>query len=295
MAKLNSMTGFGRAEISKSNVSFTTEIRSVNNRYCEVSLKMPQSLQNLENEVRELIQKRISRGKLHVFIRMDEGVEAVTRVHFDKKAAKLYFRMLEELRYSLDISEPINMNHILSNENIFKVPDDQLDRIENLRPIVLECLEAAIEDLKKMRAQEGEHLKKEFLEKLDTIDSVCETIKHLAAERVPEARKKLNERISVLLESDNFDKDRLEIEIALLADKLDVTEELVRLESHTKFFREALEDGDSVGRKLNFLIQEMHREINTIGSKANHAGIAHHVVQLKESLEIIREQIQNIE
>jgi uncharacterized protein (TIGR00255 family) len=133
------------------------------------------------------------------------------------------------------------------------------------------------------------------MERLDAIDQVCETIKNLCTERVPDARKKLNERIETLLETDNFDRERLEIEIALLADKLDVTEELVRLESHTKFFREALDNGESVGRKLNFLIQEMHREINTIGSKANHAGIAHHVVDLKESLEIIREQIQNIE
>lgn len=292
---LKSMTGFGRAEVSKSGVTFTTEIRSVNNRYCEVSLKMPQSLQNLENEIRELIQRKVSRGKLHVFIRMDEGVEAVTRIHFDREAAQIYYRMLEELRYTLNIPEPINMNHILSNDSIFKVPDDHLDRVEKMRPLLMESVELAIEDLKKMRAQEGAHLKTDFMERLDAIDEVCEVIKVLGAERVPEARKKLNERITTLLETDNFDRERLEIEIALLADKLDVTEELVRLESHTKFFREALEDGDSVGRKLNFLIQEMHREINTIGSKANHAGIAHHVVQLKESLEIIREQIQNIE
>ena len=292
---LKSMTGFGRAEVSKSGVTFTTEIRSVNNRYCEVSLKMPQSLQNLENEIRELIQRKVSRGKLHVFIRMDEGVEAVTRIHFDREAAQIYYRMLEELRYTLNIPEPINMNHILSNDSIFKVPDDHLDRVEKMRPLLMESVELAIEDLKKMRAQEGAHLKTDFMERLDAIDEVCEVIKVLGAERVPEARKKLNEHITTLLETDNFDRERLEIEIALLADKLDVTEELVRLESHTKFFREALEDGDSVGRKLNFLIQEMHREINTIGSKANHAGIAHHVVQLKESLEIIREQIQNIE
>jgi uncharacterized protein (TIGR00255 family) len=292
---LKSMTGFGRAEVSESNVTFTTEIRSVNNRYCEVSLKMPQSLQNLENEIRELIQKRVSRGKLHVFIRMDEGVEAVTRIHFDREAALTYYRMLEELRYSLSIDEPINMDHILSNDSVFKIPDDHIDRIEKMRPILIDCVDKAIEDLKKMRAQEGNHLKKDFMERLDAIDQVCETIKNLCTERVPDARKKLNERIETLLETDNFDRERLEIEIALLADKLDVTEELVRLESHTKFFREALNDGESVGRKLNFLIQEMHREINTIGSKANHAGIAHHVVDLKESLEIIREQIQNIE
>lgn len=289
------MTGFGRAEINTNGLTFTTEIRSVNNRYCEVSLKMPQSLQNLENEIRENIQKKISRGKLHVFIRLDEGIEAVNRIHFDKDAAKQYFRILEELRFSLNIVEPVNLDHVLSNEHIFKTPDDQLDRIEKLRPLLLQCVDMAIEDLKIMRAQEGSHLKTEFIERLDTIDNTCQIIKELSAERVPEARKKMHERVATLLESDNFDNERLEIEIALLADKLDVTEELVRLASHTKYFREALEDGDSVGRKLNFLIQEMHREINTIGSKAAHAGIAHHVVQLKESLEIIREQIQNIE
>lgn len=292
---LNSMTGFGRAEISRNNITITTEIRSVNSRYCEVSLKMPQVLQNLENEIRELLQKRISRGKLHVFIRLDEGVEAVTRIHFDKDVAQMYYRMLEELRFTLDINEPVSLNHILANEHIFKISDDQQDRIDTLKPILIDCVEACVVDLKKMRTQEGEHLKKDFLERLNEIDATCAIIKSHAAERVPEARKKMHERIATLLDTDNFDRERLEIEIALLADKLDITEELVRLESHTRFFREALNDGDSVGRKLNFLIQEMHREINTIGSKANHAGIAHHVVLLKESLEIIREQIQNIE
>jgi uncharacterized protein (TIGR00255 family) len=292
---LKSMTGFGRAEVNANGLTFTTEIRSVNNRYCEVSLKMPQSLQNLENEVRENIQKKVSRGKLHVFIRLDEGVEAVNRIHFDKEVAKQYYKILEELRFTLNITDPVSLHHVLSNEHIFKMPDDQMDRLEKLRPLLFECVDNAIQDLKVMRAQEGSHLKKDFLERLDTIDETCKTIKDLASERVPEAKKKMHERIAALLDSDSFDTDRLELEIAMLADKLDVTEELVRLASHTKYFREALEDGESVGRKLNFMIQEMHREINTIGSKAAHAGIAHHVVQLKESLEIIREQIQNIE
>ncbi len=289
------MTGFGRAEITKNGVTITTEIRSVNNRYCEVSLKLPQIAQNLENDVREFIQRNVNRGKLHVMIRIDEGTEAVTRINFDKEVARQYFRMLEELRFSLNIQEPVSLHHLLSNENIFKNPEDHLERLDKLRPLVIESVELAIEDLKKMRAQEGSHLKQDFEERLQTIEDACLTIKNLAAERVPEARKKMQERVATLLESDNFDQDRLELEIALLADKLDVTEELVRLASHTKFFRETMNLDDSSGRKLNFLIQEMHREINTIGSKAGHAGIGHLVVQLKETLEIIREQVQNIE
>lgn len=289
------MTGFGRAEINRDNVTVTTEIRSVNNRYCEVSLKLPQQIQNLENEIREFIQRNVSRGKLHVIIRLDDPVDNVAKLHFDRGAARQYFSMLEELRFMLNIPEPVNLNHVLSHDKIFQTPDDQIERIERLRPLVIDSVKNAIDDLTKMRAQEGSHLMKDFEARLKSIDETAKIIADAAKERVPEARNKMQERISALLESENFDKERLELEIALLADKLDVTEELVRLESHTRFFREAMQNGESVGRKLNFLIQEMHREINTIGSKANHAGIAHHVVALKEALEIIREQVQNIE
>ncbi|MCH8495735.1 MAG: YicC family protein [Balneolales bacterium] len=292
---INSMTGFGRGEVSKDRTTITTEIRSVNNRFCEVSLKLPQQIQNLENEVREYIQRNVSRGKLHVMIRIDEPVEATAKLHFDRDTAQQYISMLEELRYMLRIEEPLNLDHVLSNPNIFKLADDQLERIDRLRPLIIKSVANAIEELKKMRMQEGSHLKADFDKRLDTIDSVVKVIADYAKERVPEARAKMHERVSALLESDSFDKDRLELEIAILADKLDITEELVRLESHTHFFREAMNNDESVGRKLNFLIQEMHREINTIGSKASHSGISHHVVDLKESLEIIREQVQNIE
>ena len=292
---IHSMTGFGRGEVTESGTTVTTEIRSVNNRFCEVSLKLPQQIQNLENEVREFIQRNVSRGKLHVMIRVDEPLASTPKLHFDREAAQQYITMLEELRYMLRIEEPLNLDHVLSNPNMFKLTDDQLERIERLRPVIIKSVNLAIGELKKMRIQEGSHLKEDFEKRLNYIDEVVDVIAELAKERVPEAKAKLNERVTTLLESDTFDKDRLELEIAIMADKLDVTEELVRLASHTKFFRDALENGESVGRKLNFLIQEMHREINTIGSKASHSGISHHVVQLKETLEIIREQVQNIE
>jgi len=289
------MTGFGRGEVTTNGTTVTTEIRSVNNRFCEVSLKLPQQIQNLENEVREFIQRNVSRGKLHVMIRVDEPVESTARMHFDREAAQQYLSMLEELRYMMRIEEPITLEHVISNPNIFKLTDDQLERVERLRPLILSSVDRAIAELKKMRTQEGSHLMDDFQKRLDTIDETVQTIASHAKERVPEARLKLQERIATLLDSESFDKERLELEIAIMADKLDITEELVRLSSHTRFFREAMQNDESVGRKLNFLIQEMHREINTIGSKASHAGISHHVVQLKETLEIIREQVQNIE
>jgi uncharacterized protein (TIGR00255 family) len=292
---LNSMTGFGRAEITRDGTTVTTEIRSVNNRFCEVSLKLPQQIQNLENEVREFIQRNVSRGKLHVVIRIDEPVEATPRLFFDREAAHQYISMLEELRYMLRIEEPLQLNHVISNQSIFKLSDDQLERIERLRPLIIDSVERAIVELKKMRTEEGRHLKDDFEKRLDFIESSVKTISEMATERVPEARRKMHERIASLLDSDAFDKDRLEIEIAILADKLDITEEVVRLGSHVHYFREALDKNESVGRKLNFLIQEMHREINTMGSKALHSGISLHVVELKEALEIIREQVQNIE
>lgn len=292
---LSSMTGFGRGEQTRNGTTVTVEIRSVNNRYCEVSAKLPPSFQPLEQELRDLIQKRVDRGKLSVAVRVDQPQRAVQVPRFDQEAARQVHADLETLRTALGITEPVGLTHLLRFDSLYQVPEtDAAD--EPVKPLLLQATIDAIASLQDMRRQEGITLQKDLETRLARIETTIDAIEAASRDRLPEARKKMAERIRVLMDSDSpVDKDRLELEVAILADKLDITEELVRMRSHIVYFRGAMKADEPAGRKINFLIQEMHREVNTMGAKANHAGVAHMVVELKEILEIIREQIQNIE
>lgn len=293
---MSSMTGFGRGEITRNGLTITVEIRSVNNRYCEISLKMPSLFQPMEQELRDVIQKQVDRGKLSITVRAEMPNDTTdTTPTFDIPTAKKLHAQLKELKSELNLTEPINLMHLMRFDSLYQSKEtDSLN--PETKAVLFDAVTAAINSLQAMRKQEGDHLKVDLTQRLSVIESTCAGILELSKERIPDARKKMADRVKVLLESDKeVDKDRLEQEIAFLADKLDITEEIVRMSSHIAYFRKAMDAAEPAGRKINFLIQEMHREVNTMGSKANHAGIAHMVVELKEILEIIREQIQNIE
>ncbi len=289
------MTGFGRGEITLNGLTITVEIRSVNNRYCEISMKLPGLFQPMEQELRDLIQKQVDRGKLSVNVRVEMPVGDSITPSFDLGAAKALFVQLNALRDELKLDEPVGLNHLLRFDSLYQSKDsDGFDPAT--KAVLIDAVNAAIVSLKKMRKEEGDHLQADLTERLNVIESTCAQIGALSKDRLPEAKKKMTDRIQALLDSDQvLDAGRLELEVALLADKLDITEEIVRMGSHIAYFRKAMESSEPAGRKINFLIQEMHREVNTMGSKANHSSIAHLVVELKEILEIIREQIQNIE
>lgn len=293
---MSSMTGFGRGEVTKNGLTITVEIRSVNNRYCEISLKMPSIFQPVEQELRDVIQKLVDRGKLSITVRAEMPNDTTDSTPtFDIPTAKKLYGQLNDLKTELNLSEPINLMHLMRFDSIYQSKEtDSLN--PETKAVLMEAVTAAIANLQAMRKQEGDHLQVDLSQRLSVIESTCGAILEMSKERIPDARKKMADRVKVLLESDKeVDKDRLEQEIAFLADKLDITEEIVRMSSHIAYFRKAMDAPEPAGRKINFLIQEMHREVNTMGSKANHAGIAHMVVELKEILEIIREQIQNIE
>ncbi len=291
---MSSMTGFGRGETTHNGTTITVEIRSVNNRYCEVSLKTPANLSMLDQELKDFIQKRVDRGKLSVSVRVESAKPETPAIRFDAEAARLLHAELTRLNTDLGLNEPITLNHLLRFDAIYQSRNENADD-EGVKSLLLAATEAAIADLQRMRNVEGQTLQADLAKRLDNIEAVAAEVETLAKARIPEARKKLMDRVSQLVASDTLDPNRLELEIALLADKLDITEELVRLASHISYFRLAMDAPEPAGRKLNFLIQEMNREVNTMGSKAGSAGIAHLVVNLKETLEIIREQIQNIE
>lgn len=289
------MTGFGRSTARVDSITATVEMRSINSRFCEVSTRLPRALADHEAEFQALVRQAFSRGRINVQVQLEETSEDVLPIRVDESAARAYMQLLEKLRKAAGIAEPIRMEHLLTFSEVFTSPDEASPVAEKAWEATRKALDEAIENLHQMRQQEGETLRIDLAERVDAIGRYLAEVEKRAPERVLTARQRLHDRISELLEDERINPERLELEIALLADRLDITEECVRLHSHLQLFHESLVSPEPVGRKLNFLVQEVNREINTIGSKANDAEIAHLAVQMKEELERIREQIQNVE
>lgn len=289
------MTGYGRAELSKQGLTVSAEVRSVNSRYLEVTTRLPRTLSHREKDVKEIVRSFLSRGSLNVTVKVERELNGATQLRLNTSAAKSYYKLLNELRKAVRIREQVKLEHLLNFSEILE-PIDVEEADTKEWALVDETIRVALQQLNTMRANEGKELAKDFEKRVRWIDETLNEIEKLALNRLPAERKRLQERIAQLVEDKSIiDQNRLELEIALLADKLDITEECVRYRTHNKFFLEAVQAEESPGRKLNFLIQEMNREANTIGSKSNDAAIAHLVVKIKEELERIREQLQNIE
>lgn len=289
-----SMTGFGRGEATGGGMTVSVELRTVNSRFLEVTARLPRVLSMRENDVKELIRKKISRGKVNVVANVEKDGEGAASLEINGPAARAYYALLVKLRKTLKLRETVKLEHLLQFSEIFEQKDDGGDD-EKPWAVLQESLDAALVALAEMRRAEGGELERDFRARIALLDRRLGEIERLSAEQVPSERVRLRERVTQLLEKAPVDEGRLEMELALMADRLDVTEECVRFRSHNKFFLEALSLPEPAGRKLNFLIQEMNREANTIGSKSSATGIAHLVVGMKEELEKIREQLQNIE
>ena len=289
-----SMTGFGRGEAAGDGVTVTVEVRTVNNRFLEVTTRLPRSLSLRENDIKELIRRKVSRGKVNVIVNVEREGIGSAGLEINTAAAKAYYTLLVQLRKTLRLKEAVKLQHMLQFSEIFEQKEtDGTDEKE--WEILQKSLDTALGSLADMRRAEGGELERDFRARIAFLDDRLGQIERLSADQVPAERLRLRERVAQLVEKTPVDEGRLEMELALLADRLDVTEECVRFRSHNKFFLEALAIPEPAGRKLNFLIQEMNREANTIGSKSNDTEIAHIVVNMKEELEKIREQLQNIE
>ena len=290
-----SMTGFGRGQAQSNGLVITVEIRSVNSRYCEVSARLPRQLAEYENNIQNLVKQSVTRGRVNIQFQIESAADSGGSVQVEKGAVRTYVQLLTQIKEIANIDEPISLAHLLTFPDLVKSLDESTEADETVWLAVKEAVEDGLQNLKQMRTQEGQALKMDLEARVDAIEHRLKIVEQRAPERVDESRAKLMDRLKEIFEDDRIDKDRLELEITLLADRLDVTEECVRLHSHLQLFREALNSADPVGRKLNFITQEINREINTIGSKANDKRLAHIVVEMKEELEKIREQIQNIE
>lgn len=287
------MTGYGKGSAGSSEFSAEAEVKSINSRYLEISLKIPSSLSNKEYELRELIRSKLKRGKLAISIQYKSGNLENSDLNFNKQKLKSYINFLKEVKKASKVSDKIQLEHILNNKDLFLSTETDLS--EEQFQVIKEALNGSMDQLLKMKKDEGSELAKDLKKRISIIDKKVSDIEKMASEAVDEYFNKLKERVKTLLNDLPANNERLELELALIADRAEITEECVRLRSHLKFFLESINKDEEPGRKLNFLCQEMNREANTISSKSISIEITHSVVLIKEEIEKIREQIQNIE
>lgn len=288
------MTGYGRCEKEINGYRINIELKSVNNRFTDFSIKLPRYYNFLEDFVREYLKGYISRGKVDVFIRIEKIDGGESLVTLNRAYAESYIAALRELRDSFELSDDISAMTVARNADVFSFERAEEDE-ELLKNSVKEVLDEVMEAYVGMRKREGERLKRDIEAKLDVISAKVEIIERIEPDVVREYRENLEQKITDLLGNADFDRSRVLTEVAVFADKAAIDEETVRLKSHIKEFSKTLEASAPVGKKLDFILQEMNREINTTGSKANNIEISKIVIDVKSELEKIREQIQNIE
>ena len=289
------MTGFGRAELREKDIEIVTEIRSVNNRFLDIQLRLPKHYYHLEHEVKSMVREYAARGRLNVFIDLKSfGEDSYEGVKINKESVDTYWGLLKRLKKQYKIPGKLKLEHLLSFQDIF-IHEENGQFAERTWEKTKGVLKEALESFLQMRQKEGLELAKDLKVRINLLGNMIDQIEEMCDQRHEDELQKIRLRIKELVDLKDVDETRLETEVALIVNRFDVTEECVRFRSHNKLFLKTLENGDTVGRKLNFLLQEMTREANTIGSKANHADISHLVVEIKEEVEKIREQVQNIE
>lgn len=291
---IKSMTGYGRVDTLCGGRSIVVEAKSVNHRFLEISLRTPVVLNPLEMEYKKKIGERFKRGRIDVTIRLEGEGTDTSRLNLNMEVARDYFDVLSRLKNELDIQEPISLKSLISFRDIFTPPaETQLDA--DFLNHVGQTLQEALTLLVNMRQDEGIALFSDMQMRLRAIQETMATIQSRAPQVVLEYQKRLSERIKELTAGLEIDAGRLAQEVAIMADRCDITEEIVRMQSHIAQFETLLQSDDAEGRKIDFLLQEMNREINTIGSKGNDAEIAKQVIEVKSELGKLREQAQNIE
>lgn len=290
---MKSMTGYGKANLAKSERDYLVEIKSVNHRYLDISVKMPRVLSYLEEDVKKEIAKQVKRGKIDVFITFQNNQIEGKKIKINHEIAKIYIDELKKLAKQEDILANIEVTEISKLPDVLVIQNNQED--ETIKNELLEVVNQATNKLVQMRTTEGNKLSEDLLTRIQVIQEKVEQISSLSTGLIEEYVVKLEGRIKEILKNNEVDPARLAQEVVIYADKCSVEEEITRLKSHLSQVRKLLNATDAIGKKLDFIIQEMNRETNTIGSKANHLEITNHVIDIKTELENVREQIQNIE
>lgn len=291
---IKSMTGFGRCEIAENSRKITVEMKSVNHRYLDVNLKMPKSLNFFESAIRSELKNYITRGKVDVFISYEDLSEHTSTVRYHKEVAEEYFRYLKQMAEDFGLDNDIRVSSLSKYPDVFTMEEAGVDE-EELWKEIQKAVDGAAGMFVKTRITEGEHLRDDLLEKLEGMLKLVSFISERSPQILEEYRNRLEEKVKELLGDATVDESRLLTEVTLFADKVCVDEEVVRLKSHIETTKNTLLEGGSIGRKLDFIAQEMNREANTILSKANDLEISNCAIELKTEIEKVREQIQNIE
>lgn len=291
---IKSMTGFGRCEISEENRKFTVEMKSVNHRFLDMNLKMPKKLNFFEATIRTLLKDYIQRGKVDIFITYEDFNENNVNIKYNKELAGEYYKYLCQMAEDFSLDNDIRVSSLSRYPEVFAMEEMEIDE-EGIWKSLEKALRGAAEGFVETRIKEGEKLRDDLISKLDEMLQVVDLIEARSPQILKEYKERLTAKVQELLEDTKVDETRLLTEVTIFADKVCVDEEIVRLRSHITTTKETLLAGGSMGRKLDFIAQEMNREANTILSKANDLEISNHAITLKTEIEKVREQIQNIE
>ena len=288
------MTAYGSAESIRDDLEFIVEIRSGNYRYREIVLRLPQSLQPFEEKVRSLVSSIVRRGRIEISIQIKNNGNKGLKLELNRPLINAYIQVFKELNDELGCTQSIDPSFFSQIKDIIITKPNSVD-LEDAWPNLEEVINKALHSMESMRKNEGRALEKDLLERLKAITRYVDKIRSRVKAIVESYRTKLRNRINMLIEPIEINEDRLVQEVALLADKSDITEELIRVESHLEQFRNFINQDDVIGRKLDFLLQEINREVNTMGSKAADSVVSQIAVEIKAELEKLREQIQNVE
>ena len=290
---LKSMTGYGRAEQQIDGFNIKVNLKSVNHRYIDITVKMPRYYSFAEEKIRQGAMKYISRGKVEVHVSIDRPGSSERTVVLDTEMAKNYINALKSLKM-FGLKDDIKISTMAQYNEIFKIESDAADE-ERISAIIEEVFVSAAEDFVNMRKCEGERMENDICAHLDCLSGYLKEVEVRYPKVIEEYRQKLSKRIADVLADENIDESRILVEAAIYADKSDISEETVRLASHIKEFKDAIKTDKPIGKKLDFIVQEMNRETNTMGSKSGDIEISRLIVNMKSEIEKIREQIQNIE
>jgi uncharacterized protein (TIGR00255 family) len=288
------MTGYGKGVASENNLELSVEIKSVNNRYQDISIKMPKQFMIFENRVRELCKSMLIRGKVTVLIDLKETSETSGDGAVDEKKFQKIYSTMQQLKEEFNLNDTIQLQHFTAFPELFET-DFSIVNEELFLKLLENSMQKALNELNLMRSKEGDFLKLDMQTRIKTIKSLNEKVFAKSKPNIQNEFNRLKRQVIDLIGEQKLDADRLEQEIAIIADKVDITEECIRLRSHLKLFEESMDRDEEVGKKLNFVLLEMLREANTINSKSTNAESLHNIIIMKEEIEKLREQIQNIE
>ena len=292
---LISMTGFGRAECQDGDYSYKAEIRSVNNRFIEINTRIPKAFLDMELSLKKLIKSHCARGSINITITLANSNDGSGEwdVKPNLPLAIQYVKALKEIQTSLGLEGQVHIDSVVGLRDVFKIEPVSIDSAKE--SLLLNIAESALTSLQKMREEEGAHLQKDLAERIDSIEKHAAQIEKRQPAVIQEYKNRLKEKIKLLNDGIEVDEPRLAQETAILADRCDITEEITRLSSHLIQFRKLFDSTEPIGRKLEFITQEINREVNTMGSKSSDTEMANLVIEIKSTLEKIREQLANIE